>query len=99
MYYQHLGKVVNVEFDRGLPLQQSLYMCDDSRLTEAIEQLASNLYWSGERFAPLSASGEDWSEISNHEREFYRACVRELLRDRRAMTVVLLASETFPTAT
>jgi hypothetical protein len=65
----------------------------------ALERLAENLHFSMERFDPSSATLEDWGDLAPPEKLFYFACVRELLRDNRAITVALLGSETFPTAT
>lgn len=67
--------------------------------SEALERLAENLHFSIERFAPLSATGEHWCDLESTEKEFYRACVRELFCDKRAITALLLDSGTVPTAT
>src|ERR1700737_2505124 len=68
-------------------------------LSASLERLAENLHFSMERFAPDTADGRSWSELAPYEKEFYRACVRELLLDRRSITSFLLESGTMPTTT
>jgi hypothetical protein len=65
---------------------------------QVLDRLAESLHFSTERFDPFSATGKDWSVLQNVEKEFYRACVRELFCDKRAITAFLLASGTIPTA-
>jgi hypothetical protein len=35
----------------------------------------------------VSAAGYEWRDLENTEKEFYRACVRELFCDRRARAI------------
>lgn len=55
---------------------------------DAIDRLARHLYWTMERFDP-SEEVEEWSELAPFRQEFYRACVRELLRKREELRIAL----------
>jgi hypothetical protein len=45
-----------------------------------VEKLAERLHWKMEYLDPGSDE-ETWSSLSEHAREFYRICVRDLLRE------------------
>lgn len=47
---------------------------------EAITKLARRLHWTMERFDP-SEDENEWDDLSETRRDFFRACVRELLLD------------------
>lgn len=53
---------------------------------EAEEALAKRLHFTQERFDP---SGESWEALADYEREFYRACVRELMLERDLVLAAL----------
>lgn len=45
---------------------------------EAIDRLAQHLHLTMERFDP-SEDEDEWASLSSKQKEFYRACIRELL--------------------
>jgi hypothetical protein len=62
----------------------------------AIELLAQHLHWTMERFDP--SEDETWEGMTEVQREFFRACVRELLCERELVSVAL-SYRTSPTTT
>lgn len=46
---------------------------------EAIEKLASRLYWYTEKLDPTAPYGEGWDDLSDDDRRFYRLLVSDLV--------------------
>lgn len=56
----------------------------------AIEKLARRLHWTMERFDPSDNEREsEWDTLTQTEREFYRASVRELFLERQFVLAAL----------
>ena len=53
----------------------------------AIERLAQRLHFASERFDP--SDEPSWEHLREIQREFHRACVRELLHEKELLLVAL----------
>jgi hypothetical protein len=56
--------------------------------TEALEQLSRRLYEVMEQLDPSQVSSP-WEEVPDHERAFYRACIRGILSERGLLSLLL----------
>ena len=54
---------------------------------EALELLARRLHWKMEHLDPTEDA--DWEELTDHQKNFYRASVRALLCDRHLLLIAL----------
>jgi hypothetical protein len=55
---------------------------------EALEFLARRLHWKMEHLDPTDGP-EEWEQLSEHQREFYRACVNAVFQERRIARIAL----------
>ena len=53
----------------------------------ALERLASELHWKMERLDP--SESPEWAELTDHQRSFYRLCVKHLLRQSELVEAAL----------
>lgn len=53
---------------------------DDATSRASIERLAIRLHDRMEHLDP-TLNGSKWGDLSDHEREFYRLCIEDLLMD------------------
>jgi hypothetical protein len=61
-------------------------MCaSPSSRDDAIEQLSQRLHWTMERMDPTD--DPEWESLNDHQRAFYRACVRDLLTTQRDLVL------------
>lgn len=61
-------------------------MCVENNPT--VEALARRLQWTMERWDPSEDDG-DWDKLTENQRDFYPACIRELLLDREILLSAL----------
>jgi hypothetical protein len=54
---------------------------------QAIERLAIRLFWKMEHLDPTEDS--EWDGLTDHQKDFYRTCVRSLLCEPRSLLIAL----------
>lgn len=63
-------------------------MATEHNPTSAVDRLAYRLHWTMERFDPSDVE-ENWDSLTEVQREFYRAVVREVLLEREHVLAAL----------
>lgn len=71
------GNELDVEIGAGVSTRE-----------EALEFLARRLHWKMEHLDPTNDPPE-WELLSEHQREFYRACTNAILQERRIARIAL----------
>lgn len=55
----------------------------------AIEVLAQTLFAKMERLDPTEDGDKGWSDLTDHQRDFYRLCVKAILAEREVVAQAL----------